>query len=134
MNFVNGATIVQNPIKDDPGDNMQKKTIESSEWDNFLSEFSDRNTGRRARFEAFTSRGVAEEDEEASFQSVSIENHVVTVDRVTAKGEQIADRIEDVRGIAVQLDSDESENTIEFMDSSGDVTVLHFESRLDGIS
>ena len=113
---------------------MQKKTIEPSEWDTFLSGFSDRNTGRRARFEAFTSGGVAEEDEEASFQSVSIENNVVTVDRDTAKGGPIADRIDDVRGIAVQFDSDESENTIEFMDANGDVTVLHFESMVDGES
>jgi hypothetical protein len=113
---------------------MQKKNIEPAEWNNFLSEFSDRNTGRRARFEAFTADGVAEEDEEASFQSVSIENHVVTVDRVTARGETISDQIEDVRGIAVQLDSDESDNTMEFMDASGDVTVLHFESMVDGES
>src|SRR5688572_6012421 len=107
---------------------MQKKTIEPSEWNNFLSGFSDRNTGRRARFEAFTPSGVAEEDEEGSFQSVSIDNNVVTVDRVTAKGGTISDRIDDVRGIAVQLDWDESENTMEFMDLNGDVTVLHFES------
>jgi hypothetical protein len=113
---------------------MQKKTIASSDWNSFLSEFSDRNTGRRARFEAFTSSGVAEEDEEGSFQSVSINDHIVTVDRVTASGEPIEDRIENVRGITVQLDSDESENTMEFMDSNGDVTVLHFESMVDGES
>ena len=113
---------------------MQKKTIESSEWNNFLSEFSDRNTGRRARFEAFTAGGVAEEDEEASFQSASIDGQVVTIDRVTAGGESISDQIDDVRGVSVQLDTDESENTIEFMDSNGDVTVLHFESMVDGES
>ena len=111
---------------------MHKKTIESSEWGKFLSEFSDRNTGRRARFEIFTGGGVAEEDEEASFQGVSIDNNVVTVDRVTARGEVTSDQFEDVRGIAVQLDSDESENTMEFMNSRGDVTVLHFESMVDG--
>ena len=113
---------------------MQKKTIEPIEWSQFLSEFSDRNTGRRARFEAFTSSGVAEEDEEGSFQSVSIDNSVVTVDRVTAGGEPITDRIEGIHGITVQFDSDDSENTLEFMDSNGDVTVLHFESRVDGDS
>lgn len=113
---------------------MQKNTIDRTDWDSFLSEFSDRNTGRRARFEAFTDDGVAEEDEEGSFQSVSFENGTVTVDRVTATGESISDTIEDVHGIAVQLDSDDSENTIEFTDSNGDLTVLHFESRVDGDS
>lgn len=113
---------------------MQKKTIEAADWNSFLAAFSDRNAGRRARFEAFTADGVAEEDEEASFQSVSVENGLVTVDRVTSRGEAIADRIENVRGIAVQLDSDDSENTMEFMDSAGDLTVLHFESMVDGES
>ncbi|MGD9563545.1 MAG: hypothetical protein AB7F88_16120 [Pyrinomonadaceae bacterium] len=113
---------------------MQKRTIDPAEWDAFLSEFSDRNAGRRARFEAFTEDGVAEEDEEGSFQSVSIDAHVITVDRVTANGEPIEDTVEDVRGIAVQLDSDESENTLELADSNGDVTVLHFESMVDGES
>ncbi len=112
---------------------MQKKTIDPSEWNDFLSEFSDRNTGRRARFEAFTSDGVAEEDEEASFQSVSIDDGVVTIDRVTAEGgKTITDRLENIHGITVQLDWDESENTMEFMDSNGDMVVLHFESRVDG--
>lgn len=113
---------------------MLKKTIEPAEWNNFLSEFSDRNNGRRARFEAFTARGVAEEDEEGTFQSVTIENHTAIVDRVTSSGKPIIDRIEDVRGITIQLDSDESENTMEFMDSSGNMTVLHFESMVDGES
>jgi hypothetical protein len=113
---------------------MQKKIIQPSEWNEFLAGFSDRNTGRRARFEAFTTDGVAEEDEEGVFQSASIEGHIAVVDRVTAKGRMISDRIEGVRGLAVQLDSDESENTIEFTDSNGDMMVLHFESMVDGES
>ena len=113
---------------------MEKKTIDPVQWNTFLSEFSDRNTGRRARFEAFTASGVAEEDEEASFQSVSIENGLVTVDRITAGGETITDTISDVHGIQIQLDSDDSENTIEFLDTNGDMIVLHFESLVDGQS
>lgn len=113
---------------------MQKKTIESSEWNNFLSEFSDRNNGRRARFEAFTARGVAEEDEEATFQSASMDGSIAVIDRITTNGKPITDNIDDVRGIATQLDSDDSENTIEFADSEGNMTVLHFESLVDGES
>ena len=113
---------------------MLKKTIESSEWGNFLSEFSDRNNGRRARFEAFTGGGVAEEDEEGTFQSVAVDGHNAIVDRVTSHGKTITDTIEDVRGISIQLDSDDSENTMEFVDSSGNMMVLHFESMVDGES
>jgi hypothetical protein len=113
---------------------MEKKTIGPSEWDDFLAGFSDRNEGRRARFEAFVGDGVAEEDEEGAFESVTIEGDVVIVRRRTAKGREISSRLENVHGIAVQLDSDESENTMEFMDMNGDMTVLHFESRVDGDS
>ncbi|MCC6329530.1 MAG: hypothetical protein IT174_13525 [Acidobacteria bacterium] len=113
---------------------MQKKTIESADWNTFLEEFSNRNTGRRARFEAFIGDGVAEEDEEGSFAAVSIDNDVVTVNRLSAKGREITNRVDNVHGIAVQYDLDDSENTIEFMDTNGDMTVLHFESQVDGDS
>ncbi len=116
---------------------MDKKIIAPDQWNEYLSDFSTRNQGRRARFEAFSRRGVAEEDEEAVFQTVSISGDKVTVGRAvnTANGESpITDEVTGVHGIAVQLDSDGSDNTMEFMDTNGDLTVLHFESMVDGES
>lgn len=114
-----------------------KKTISPDEWNEFLADFSVRNNGRRARFEAFSRRGVAEEDEEAAFDAIGIERDVVTVTRLnrsTASESKITDEVIGVHGISVQYDTDNSENTLEFMDTNGDMTVLHFESLVDGDS
>ena len=116
---------------------MDKKIIAPDEWNEYLADFSTRNHGRRARFEAFSRGSVREEDEEAVFQTVSISGDKVTVDRVvkSANGDSpISDEITGIHGIAVQLDSDRSDNTMEFMDTNGDLTVLHFESMVDGES
>ena len=113
---------------------MDKKIITPDQWNEYLADFSTRNQGRRARFEAFSRDGVAEEDEEAVFQSVSISGDRVTVGRAVSDGPAITDEITGVHGIAVQLDSDGSDNTMEFMDTNGDLTVLHFESMVDGES
>lgn len=116
---------------------MDKKIIAPDEWNEYLADFSTRNQGRRARFEAFSRDGVAEEDEEAVFESVEISGDVVTVNRTIRaddKNAPIKDEITGVHGIAVQLDSDGSDNTMEFMDTNGDLTVLHFESMVDGES
>lgn len=116
---------------------MDKKVIAPDQWNEYLADFSTRNEGRRARFEAFTRDGVAEEDEEAVFDSVSIEGDTVHVKRTVRADDAnapIADEITGVHGIAVQLDSDGSDNTMEFMDTNGDLTVLHFESMVDGES
>lgn len=116
---------------------MDKKIITPDEWDEYLADFSARNQGRRARFEAFVRGSVAEEDEEAVFRSVSIAGDKVTIRRAvkTKSGDSpISDEIEGVHGIAVQLDSDGSDNTMEFMNTNGDLTVLHFESMVDGES
>ncbi|HQU91790.1 MAG TPA: hypothetical protein PLK77_05800 [Pyrinomonadaceae bacterium] len=116
---------------------MDKKIIAPDEWNEYLADFSTRNNGRRARFEAFSRGSVREEDEEAVFQTVSISGDKVTVGRVvrSASGDSaIADEITGVHGIAIQLDSDGSDNTMEFMDTNGDLTVLHFESMVDGES
>ncbi|NOT47489.1 MAG: hypothetical protein HOP17_07035 [Acidobacteria bacterium] len=111
-----------------------RKTIDPNEWSEFLTDFSNRNRGRRSRFEEFTRGSVAEEDEEGVFESVSIQNAVVTISRLTANKTPIADHIENIHGIVVQYDTDGSENTIEFMNPNGDMTVLHFESLVDGDS
>lgn len=114
-----------------------RKTVSPDDWNEFLADFSARNRGRRARFEAFSSRGVAEEDEEAVFDSIRIETDIVTVTRLnrsTASESKITDEVTGVHGISVQYDTDNSENTLEFMDTNGDMTVLHFESLVDGDS
>ena len=116
---------------------MDKKIIAPDEWNEYLADFSTRNQGRRARFEAFSQGRVREEDEEAVFRTVSISGDKVTIGRVvkSANGDSpITDEITGVHGIAVQLDSDRSDNTMEFMDINGDLTVLHFESMVDGES
>ena len=113
---------------------MDKKIIAPDQWNEYLADFSTRNQGRRARFEAFSQGSVAEEDEEAVFQSVSISGDKVTVGRAVTGGSTISDEVTGVHGIAVQLDSDGSDNTMEFMDTNGDLTVLHFESMVDGES
>lgn len=114
-----------------------KKTIGPDEYNVFLADFSKRNTGRRARFESFSGRGVAEEDEEAVFENISISGDVITVKRTvltSLSASPITDEVTGVHGVSVQYDTDNSENTLEFMDTNGDMTVLHFESLVDGDS
>ena len=113
---------------------MDKKIIAPDEWNEYLADFSSRNKGRRARFEAFSRGSVVEEDEEAVFHTVSISGDKVTIGRSVSGGSPTTDEITGVHGIAVQLDSDGSDNTMEFMDINGDLTVLHFESMVDGES
>ena len=113
---------------------MDRTTIAPDEWAKYLEEFSSRNRGRRARFEAFAEDSVMEEDEEAVFESVSADGDRVTVKRVIrTRGEQpVSDELTGIRGIAVQHDWDGSDNTIEFTDDRGDLAILHFESTVDG--
>lgn len=111
------------------------RTIEPDKWSDFLAGFSSRNRGRRARFESFSRGGVFEEDEEAVFEKAEISDRLATVTRTNrseAKPTKLTAEITDVRGISVQYDTDNSENTLEFMETNGDMTVLHFESMVDG--
>ena len=112
--------------------------IEPQEWLNFLNAFSNRNHGRRARFEVFGPRGsVGEEVQEAKFKSASIDNHTITVKRIdkTETAENVMnDEFQNIRGVAVQYDIDGSEVMLELTDNKGGMTVLHFESRVDGDS
>jgi len=114
------------------------KMVDPAEWANFLSEFSERNRGRRARFELFRRDGeVAEEGQEGYFDRVSIDRDVVKIERKYKnheKDEVMSDEIPNIHGISVQFDTDESENTLEFTNDRGDMTVLHFESLVDGDS
>jgi hypothetical protein len=117
---------------------MDKRVVDPAKWSEFLQEFSNRNRGRRARFELFSRSGdVGEEDEEGVFESAMVNGNVVTItrtDNTEGKSEKMADDIPNIHGISIQYDSDESENTIELMNDKGDMTVLHFESRVDGDS
>jgi hypothetical protein len=115
---------------------MDRTTIAPDEWAKYLEDFSTRNRGRRARFEAFAEDTVTEEDEEAVFEGVSFHGDRFTVQRVirTAGDQPISDELTGIRGIAVQHDSDGSDNTIEFTDERGDLAILHFESTVDGES
>src|ERR1041385_8803387 len=115
-----------------------KKLIEPSTWPEFLAEFSERNKGRRARFELFRRDGeVAEEDREGLFEGITVDGRVVTVSRTYndhGRVKRMADDLHDTHGIEVQYDTDDSEDTLEFTDHKGNMTVLHFESRVDGDS
>ncbi len=115
------------------------KAIEPQEWDTFLGAFTTRNHGRRARFEIFgPNGGFKEEEQEGNFVYVSIADHTVTVKRHYEKhgGEQatMTDELKNVRGIAVQYDTDNSEDMLQFTDDKGSMTTLHFESKVDGDS
>lgn len=114
------------------------KQIDPQDWSNFLADFSERNKGRRARFELFHHAGeVKEEEQEAHLESISVDGRVVTVrrtDRTGRKPREMSLDLHDTHGIAVQYDPDESEDTLEFTNHRGDMTVLHFESKVDGDS
>ena len=113
---------------------MDRTNIAPDEWGTYLDEFSTRNRGRRARFEAFAAGTVVEEDEEAVFDAVSADGDKFTVRRLirTDGDRPIEAELTGIRGIAVQHDWDGSDNTIEFTDDRGDLAILHFESNVDG--
>ncbi len=113
------------------------KAIEPQEWETFLNAFTTRNHGRRARFEIFSQGDFAEEEQEAYFESVSIDGSIVTVKRTYTKHEQLktmTDELKGIRGVAIQYDTDNSEDMLEFTNDKNDLTTLHFESRVDGNS
>ena len=114
------------------------KQIDPQDWTSFLEEFSGRNQGRRARFELFHHAGeVKEEEQEAHFESATVDGRTVTVKRTDRTGKEPKEMsidLHDTHGIAVQYDTDESEDTLEFTNHNGDMTVLHFESKVDGDS
>lgn len=116
----------------------QKNTIDPAEWEGFLTEFNARNRGRRARFDIFLSNGgTREEQQEGVFESASFSDRHVTVVRSyeeNGEAKTMTDEIKDVHGVVVQLDTDGSEATIEFTNHNGDLTQLHFESKVDGDS
>ncbi len=118
------------------------KLIEPDNWANFLNEFSKRNKNRRGRFNIFFSSGeTVEEGEEGHLEDVALNkngNHTEVVvkrtDRSAENGEAMVDKIENVRGVAVQYETDGSENILEITDGKNTLFSLRFESKLDGAS
>lgn len=115
------------------------KAIEPNDWANFLEEFSARNKERRARFYIFFASGeTLEEEEEGRFKSAVLSKNgdktKVVVERGTTSGDVMTDPIENVRGVAVQYETDGSENILEVTDGKNTLFSLRFESKLDGDS
>ena len=118
------------------------KSIEPNNWETFLNEFSARNNERRARFNVFFASGeTVEEAEEGHLTSVSLSKNgnktqvvVVRVDRSGEDEKAMSDTIENVRGVAVQYETDGSENVLEITDEKNTLLSLRLESKLDGNS
>lgn len=116
------------------------KLIEPDNWAKFLEEFARRNRQRRTRFNIFRPDGKTEEEaQEVRLQTISLkqinQSTSVVVQRVNPnEGEPQTDTIENVRGIAVQYETDGSENVLEITDNLNTLISLRFESKLDGNS
>ncbi len=116
--------------------------IEPINWREFLVEFAVRNNNRRARFDVFRLRGEVEQESREEHledillkivgQTKSVE--VIRIDRTNGNAEKKRDVITNVRGIAVQYDTDGSENVLEITDDQNTLISLRFESRVDGVS
>ena len=118
------------------------KQIEPAQWEEFLRDFASRNNNRRARFDVYRSGGQTEEEarEEhledirltADGNSKSVE--VIRLDRSNSNAKKTRDVITNVRGVAVQFDTDGSEDALQFTDNQNTLVSLHFESKVDGAS
>ena len=115
------------------------KQIEPHKWEQFLEEFSTRNNNRRARFDVYRNDGNAEEERaEAHFEDASLKDNgdvvVVRIDRSKTDAEKMHDTITNVVGIAVQYDTDGSEDALQITDRENELISLRFESKVDGAS
>ncbi len=118
------------------------KIIEPNNWGNFLQEFSERNRERRARFNVFFNSGeTIEEAEEGHLKNVSLNKNgdktqviIERVDRSENDEKTMTELIENVRGVAVQYETDGSENILEITDGKNTLLSLRLESKLDGNS
>ncbi len=118
------------------------KQIEPANWEDFLRDFATRNNNRRARFDVFRSGGTTEaEAREEHLEDVRLKTdgntksvEVVRIDRTNSNAEKTHDVITNVRGIAVQYDTDGSEDALEITDDQNTLVSLRFESKVDGAS
>ena len=119
-----------------------RKAIALDNWEKFLKEFSERNKNRRARFDVFFSSGeTVEEAEEGHLESVLLSKNgnktqvvVTRLDASEGSAEKMSDAIDNVRGVAVQYETDGSENALEITDAKNTLMSLRLESKLDGNS
>ncbi len=119
-----------------------RKMIAPDEWENFLTEFADRNNNRRARFDVFRSgETVQEESIEAHLEGAKLISdgdaknvEIIRIDRSDANAEKIKDTVTNVRGITVQYDTDGSEDALEITDNQNTLVSLRLESKIDGNS
>jgi hypothetical protein len=119
-----------------------RRAIAPNEWTKFLSEFSERNKNRRARFDIFFASGeTVEEGEEGKLESISLNKDgnntqivVKRADNTESENETMTDTLENVRGVVVQYETDRSENALEITDAKNTLFSLRLESKLDGNS
>lgn len=122
--------------------NEHRRAIEPKNWAKFLEDFSARNKNRRARFNIFFNSGkTVEEAEEGHLESVALDKNgdkarvvVKRADQTSENREMMTDTIENVRGVAVQFDTDRSEDILEITDGVNTLFSLRFESKVDGAS
>lgn len=121
---------------------VPRKIISPKYWKSFLEEFSERNNDRRARFDLFKADGqIMEEDEEAYFEEARLEQNddqknvvIVRISRAEANADKVKNEVTNVRGVAVQYDTDGSEDVLEITDDQNTLINLRFESKVDGVS
>lgn len=119
-----------------------KVQIGVENWMEFLPAFAERNYNRRARFDVFRSNGkVEEENLEARLEDVRllVNNRdrdivIIRIDRSRKNADKIRDTITNIRGVAVQYDTDGSEDALEITDDQNSLIILRMESKVDGAS
>ena len=118
------------------------KQIEPGNWEGFLRDFATRNNNRRARFDVYRSGGDTEgEAYEEHLEDIRLKTEgdtksvdIIRINRGKSNAEKTHDTITNVRGIAVQYDTDGSEDALEITDDQDTLISLRFESRVDGAS
>jgi hypothetical protein len=118
------------------------KQIEPGNWEDFLRDFAARNNNRRARFDVYRRDGTTEDEgQEAHLEDIRLKTdgiaksvEIVRIDRARHDAGKWRDVVNNVRGIAVQYDTDGSENVLEITDDENTLISLRFESRVDGVS
>lgn len=119
-----------------------RKAIASEQWESFLQEFATRNYDRRARFDVFRANGATEEETvEGHLEDVKLTTdgnarnvQIIRIERGGTNADKLKDTITNVRGIAVQYETDGSENALEITDDQNTLVSLRLESKLDGNS
>ena len=118
------------------------KQIEPANWEDFLSDFADRNNNRRARIDVYRSDGTTEDEgQEAHLEDVRVKTdgnsksvEIIRIDRTNKNTGKTHDVITNVRGVAVQYDTDGSEDALEITDDENTLISLRLESKVDGVS